>query len=189
VGKAWRRVIEEYNHFTKRCWWVETAMCDLFIALIPACELEDDDDIYCAECEERLDNACLCDDGYYCESCMKALIDELEPEAEAYALENCKITGPIHRFDKSFENRCTREEYEGGSKESYTENSVRCYNRHCRTNYDELIKHLDKDSPQDRVCYHAIRTRIDQLLEEEHERLEDEEQYCLLYDEEQDGAT
>lgn len=128
-----------------------------------------EDGVKCHRCSAHLmDEACY--DGvenYYCETCMKALIQEIEPEAEQYAQEHCKILVKLPRYDHDLTYRCTSKEYEEGDRESYTPNSYLCHCRHECTNYDELIQPLSRDSVEDKICYSAIHERITDMLEAE----------------------
>jgi hypothetical protein len=98
----------------------------------------------CEQCKQSVEELYPVEEGYFCEDCLNEIINDLEPEADEFALAECKITGKIHLFDGAHEVRCSHEEYEYGDKTSYTENSVAAYNRHSATNYDELIKPFSK---------------------------------------------
>jgi hypothetical protein len=136
---------------------------------------EDDNEHRCPQCDRTLgvDTECAYlkgipdrSDGYYCDSCTRALLLEAARDAVDVARDECKLTGRLHRFDPAHRSAPTREQYEAGDREAYTENSVRAYNRHDRTNYDALIAELDRDNAIDRIFYNAIRDRIDVLLDE-----------------------
>jgi hypothetical protein len=151
---------------------------DLF-SPIPVCEL-DEGEVRCTECKILLEEAYWDGDAWYCEGCINALAQVIVKEAESYALESCKITRPLAKYDARYEYRPTPEEYNSGAKEAYTENAHRAHCRHNCTNYDELIKTLSKYSEvlRDKVYYEAIRKRIDELLDDaigESGSLEDEE--------------
>ena len=129
--------------------------------------------LVCAECEQPIaDEAYPDGEKYLCESCFQEIIDGARQEAEAFAEANCKITGKLHRFDPENECACSPKDYALGEKESYTENSVRAQNRHNCTNYDELIPDRHDTSIRARELYQAIRTRIEELLDDA-----DEDQY------------
>ncbi len=133
---------------------------------IPVGEL-DEEGVACAECGARLeDEAFPVDADYYCAECIEELIKDLEEKAIKGAEEKCKITGPLPKYDPKKEFRCTPEDYESGMRESYTPNSYMALCRHKYTNYDELIKNLDRDSLSDEIWYFAVRQRIEELLAE-----------------------
>ena len=92
----------------------------------------------------------------------------MQPDFDEYAKELCKLTGQLAVYDPAGHYAPSPEEYEAGDREAYTENSVRAFNRHNRTNYDELIKPFSKHDtdPETRAYYSAIRTRIEELLDE-----------------------
>ena len=93
------------------------------------------------------------------------MIKEYALDINEYANE-VRITERIERFDPASRWAPTPEEYEAGSREAYTANSVRAFNRHCRTNYDALIDGLDRDDALERAVYNAVRERVDLLLDE-----------------------
>jgi hypothetical protein len=109
------------------------------------------------------------DAGYYCEACIPAVAAEAEVEARAFAREYCRVTRPLPPYDPAREYRCTPEEYASGNRESYTRSAHACYCRHECTNYDELVRGLDRPSVTDQILYAAIRERIKELLEEARE--------------------
>lgn len=130
-------------------------------------EFRNTNGVSCAECGEHVAHEAYLDGvgAYFCESCMNQFIREVEGEAVAYAEGHCKITLPLPRYDPTREYRCTPDEYAVGLRESYTTNAHMCSCRHNCTNYDELIKSLDRDSVRDKIYYMAIRARITDLLE------------------------
>lgn len=139
---------------------------------IPVSEIEEDSP-RCAECNDLLEGMAEFFDGsYLCESCMISLGWRLRTEAEQFATQNCKITRPIPEYDPDLEYRCSPEDYESGARESYTPNAFLAYCRHCHTNYDELLKPLDKHDHKDLFMYKEIRKRIISLLRAEVEKLE-----------------
>lgn len=80
----------------------------------------------------------------------------------------CKLTTQsFGKFNPWLESKCTRIEYENGIKESYTPNSFRASFRHNRTNYDELIKDLDRYSVSGKIYYQVIRKRIETMVEDQ----------------------
>lgn len=102
-----------------------------------------------------------------CRSCWdQSLREAAREEASAFAKASCKITGSLERYDPSGGFAPTPQEYESGSKEAYTANAVRAFNRHNSTNYDELIRDLDRDDPVSCAYYSAIRERIEELLDD-----------------------
>lgn len=100
-----------------------------------------------------------------CELCEPSITDEIAEEAEAYANCNCKINKKIHEFNSACESH-------GGRYNSYTRNAVACGNRHSCTNYDSLIVGLDRYDHIDQIYYDAIRTRTNELIEEDDDYLE-----------------
>jgi hypothetical protein len=142
-----------------------------FIKPIPAAELGDEADAgapRCADCDDAPDLICFDGEGYYCEACMEMRVAGLISQGVAYARQHCAITTPLPEYDPSREEKCTREEYATGFKESYSPNAYRACCRHNCTNYEGLIKGLDKHSHDvgDRILYTAIRERIEELLDE-----------------------
>ncbi len=136
-----------------------------FASSVPVVEL--DEEPACEKCRTRISGeAYPDDDGWYCESCMRERVFTFEAEARTYAEEHCRITKPLPWYNPLDEYRCTPEEYEMGDRESCTPNAHACHCRHNCTNYDELIKPLDRGSVRDQVFYSAIRDRIEELLEE-----------------------
>lgn len=142
---------------------------DLHIAVspTPVCE-RFEDGVHCAECNQHLREEAYYDgvESYYCEHCIDKLIESAKTEARSYAEANCKITKPLPKYDPQYEYRCTPEEYEMGARESYTPNAHMCHCRHNCTNYEELMKPLDRDSVVHQVFYSAIHNRITELLDE-----------------------
>jgi hypothetical protein len=104
------------------------------------------DGINCAGCDQHLTDQAYYDGvgDYYCERCIDALAAQARDEAEVFAAENCEITGDL----------------------SWDDNSM-AHLRHTRTNYEELIASLDRDSVVDRQRYLTIRKRIGEMLEDE----------------------
>jgi hypothetical protein len=136
-----------------------------FFAMIPAEQL--DEDATCQSCRRALDEWVYYDweEHYFCEPCAEALTERWLKEARAYAEANCRITSKLPSYDSSLEFTCTPQEYEEGDRVSYSENAYLCGCRHGCTNYDDLIRPLDRYYPKDRVYYFAIRERIHELLE------------------------
>jgi len=123
----------------------------------------------CICCEEAFVDEAIYDVNgeYYCKACFAEMVRELQPEALAFATEQCKfISDDLPIFDPLEEYRPTREEYEAGEKYANTENSFRCQLRHEYTNYDSLIAGLDRDVFYDQIIYAAIRARIMELVDE-----------------------
>jgi hypothetical protein len=132
---------------------------------VPANELRDGEPVSCDLCSKQITDLCYLDNEHtYCEGCTEALVKKLTGEAVAFAQENCVVTREFPKYDPSREFRCTPEQYENGDRESYTPNAYICHCRHTRTNYDDLIAGLDRDSIEDRVYYDAIRNRVDELV-------------------------
>lgn len=133
---------------------------------IPVGEI--DGDVTCGGCDDPVTGEAYYDgEGtYYCESCATDLAEGWTAEATEYAVQNCRITAPVPAYDPQREFRCTPEEYEAGAKESYTPNAHLAHCRHRCTNYEELLRGLDRDRAHDRVRVAAIRERVTELLEE-----------------------
>lgn len=152
-----------------------------YLPLVPVFEMiEEGEELRCAECNRLFgedEEAVYWGDVHRCEACSEKLAEIVEADAAEFAEENCKITKALPKYNPLHEFRCTREDYESGySKESYTRNSHLCYCRHNCTNYDELIKGLNRfdHSLENQILYQAIRCRIDELLEEQIEEDGDE---------------
>jgi hypothetical protein len=128
--------------------------------------------VRCVQCKRVIkEAACVLGDEYYCMECIDDEDAAITEEAREFALEHCKITRELPRYDERCEYGCTPEEYEAGERESYTPNSHLCYCRHTCTNYEELIKGLDRDEPADVTVYWAIKERINELLTEKIEEM------------------
>lgn len=126
----------------------------------------------CTRCKVTRCRECDCevyetiDDETYCGDCTKAIIEEHKSEIEELVAQ-VKLTGELVVYEPEHRSAPTREEYAAGFREAYTENSVRAYNRHSRTNYDKLIKDLDPDDALSRAAYEAVRRRVGELLGED----------------------
>ncbi len=99
----------------------------------------------------------------YCESCVEQIIEDHSEEIAEYAAQ-VKITGELEVYEPMEHFAPTPEQYDMGCREAHTENSVRAFNRHHRTNYEELIRGLSKDDALDRAFYTAVRERVNELL-------------------------
>jgi hypothetical protein len=137
----------------------------------------------CESCGKKLRRYAYCiSDGAYCKACSAdayadADADAYEEECREYAEAECKITMPFPIYDPDHEHRVTREEYEHGSRESYSRNAHSCHCRHQCTNYDSLIRKIAKDgSEASMVMYSAIRQRIQELVEDEIQRIGDKKE-------------
>ncbi len=140
-----------------------------------------DDVAACCSCVINIAGELYFDENScYCEDCALALSKEWFEDAQAFAQEQCKVTSKLPAYDPTCEFKCTREEYEGGSRESYTPNAYLCFCRHRCSNYDELIADLDRGDAEDRVYHAVIRHHIN-------ERIMDHEDYMHDDDEEDDG--
>ncbi|MBE7465613.1 MAG: hypothetical protein HS116_19230 [Planctomycetes bacterium] len=132
----------------------------------PVSEIEADE-VLCEKCKTKIEEeAYHLIDAYYCESCVGDLEDDVEIDAVAFAEKNCRIAHPLPKYDASQEFKCTPEEYANGNRESNTPNAYLCRCRHKFTNYDELIRELDRSEPHDRILYVAIHGRVMQLIKE-----------------------
>lgn len=122
----------------------------------------------CDKCGAQLTEAFAIDDdgGCACEVCAEKLFAELAAEATQFALDNCRITRHLPEYDPSLEFRCMPEEYEFGSRESYSPNAYLAVCRHGCTNYDELLRTRSRTCPIQAEFYHAIRSRIEAMIRE-----------------------
>ena len=164
----------------------------MFLCPVPAAEVFEGEDGYCSWCDALLVQAYFVAGRHYCEACATELAREEDVEAREYTREHCRVTRPLPPYDPALEYRCTPEEYAGGARESYTPNAHACYCRHNCTNYDELIRGLERYCPLDQIRYEAIRSRIEELLEEAREAALDAELEELLREdgpEEEDGGA
>jgi hypothetical protein len=151
----------------------------MYLPLIPVAEVtqEDGEELRCTECDKLFgedEEVAYFEDGYCCQTCAEERTEIAETEAKQFAEENCKITKTLPKYDPTQEFRCSPDDYESGSRESYTRNSHLCYCRHNCTNYDDLIKGLDKCDLEDQIAYEAIRCRIEELLRDQIEEDGDE---------------
>lgn len=117
--------------------------------------------IGCPECiyevEETIDGAA------HCSACSEKIVAENEDVIEEYVAQ-LKITGEVAQYDPAHHWAPTPDEYAAGFKEAYTENSVGAFNQHCRTNYDDLIRNLDRGDAFHRAVYEAVCARVAELL-------------------------
>lgn len=129
--------------------------------------------IPCHTCQARLDDEdvgdveppTVVDDLSFCRSCAMEFVEKTYgAEMDAWAAENVKVTGKLAEYDPEAHFAPTPEEYDMGMREAHTPNAVAAHNRHNRTNYDELIRDLDRDDPFDRALYFAIRRRVTALV-------------------------
>lgn len=121
----------------------------------------------CGECSQIIvSDYCYTNDQHFCEECAPAIASRLYAEAAAFAFENCEVAERLPLYDESKRDAPTPEEYADGYREAYTENAFRCMYRHRYSNYDELIRNLDKFDFADRIRYQAIRDRIEELIEQ-----------------------
>lgn len=127
----------------------------------------------CHTCHSNLDDEgtgdveppTVVDDLSFCRSCALEYVEKTHgAEMDAWAADNVKVTGQLDEYDPDVHFAPTREEYDMGMREAHTPNAVAAHNRHNRTNYDELIRDLDRDDPFDRALYRAIRRRVEALV-------------------------
>ena len=132
----------------------------------PVSDIEEEDEtrkdgVHCDDCGERLTDEAYwdSDSDCYCELCANQLVEKTKIEAESYAREHCKITCQPPTYDLVYE----------------TPNALAALCRHEYTNYDELIKDLDRDGITGRIYYKAIRLVIEELLDDVIDKMADDE--------------
>lgn len=135
----------------------------------PVSEIEEEsetrkDGVVCDDCGTRLTDEAYWDEGEcYCETCANQLVEETKIEAESYAREYCKITGPLPEHNPD--------------EESVIAHLADC--RHNYTNYEELLerlgRRLDRFSIVGKIYYQAIRLTIEELLEDMIDEMADDE--------------
>lgn len=137
------------------------------LSVFPAPVREDyEEGVQCADCDTHLPEEAYYDgiDEFFCKKCMDLRIEECHQEAVEFALENCRITSPLPEYESELELRCSPDAYAMGDWACYTPDYHMARCRHNCTNYDELIKDLDREAVPDRIYYNAIRERITDLL-------------------------
>ena len=131
---------------------------------------EGTDDRRCALC------SCILDEGEgeteegeepCCGACSNDFArEEASEEAEEYALEHVRLTGEVDpALDVSDHRRWLG--HGSGRPVHYRaeDKALRDAMRHSVTNYDALVRDLDRDDPVDRAHYNAIRARANELVE------------------------
>lgn len=134
--------------------------------------LEDDPDCDALRCdgcgqavEEAYRSAATGRVVRHCPACVAERLPRVVEEARGYAERHCRVTRrPLPAYDPVLEYRCTPEGYAAGDRSSYTRSSFRCRLRHEYTNYDVLIRDLDRLDWADGVRYLAVRRRMAELL-------------------------
>lgn len=117
------------------------------------------------DCDIRVRECGLNPDDQLCSICSDEIeIDCAMPAAKKYAKANCRLTGTPTKYNPEAHFACTPEEYNLGDRCSHTENSCLTLSRHNATNYDELIRELDRYDPRDQAYRAAIRDRCNQLV-------------------------
>jgi len=139
---------------------------------------------HCPDCDGEFSESITLEDeagsskrADYCLDCAQAIIKEYAPEIAEY-VSRVRITDRVEKYDPRYRSAPTREEYDAGFREAYTENAVRAHNRHTRTNYDELIRGLDRSDALEQAVYNAVRERVEELLDEallDEEEVDEEE--------------
>ncbi|HMI82556.1 MAG TPA: hypothetical protein VK550_00615 [Polyangiaceae bacterium] len=150
-----------------------------------SCDLTDNDDepSDCSNCEAPEGGVYVVGhEPPFCQACLR---ESAEDDARKFAEQFCCITDSLERFDEAQRFAPTPSEYEAGMTEAYTTNSVRAYNRHNRTNYEEIIGLLDRYDPVDQAIYGAVRDRINELLDEAFYDVTDDE---ISEDEDEDES-
>ncbi len=134
---------------------------DIMGAAISAANIPDPA-VKCTGCDNALDVDGEAyfgeDEDYYCESCANDNEEQVNQSAEEYAAATCEITQPLPR-EEPF--NCHTNTERGPDENSYMN-----YCRHQCTNYDELIRGLDRHSLDGRATYEAIRERVTNLIED-----------------------
>jgi len=124
--------------------------------------------VRCPVCTREVDGVYACDAEeavpYRCPVCVLKLLPEVIAEAQEFARVHCQITRPTPQYDPELEIKCTPEEYAAGNRESYSRKAFRNALRHEYTNYDDLLKSLDRNDWVDWVYYRVIRLRVAELL-------------------------
>ena len=107
-----------------------------------------------------------CED-FYCEKCMRGNSSAGGPAMLKRMLS--RIAGSPDRYPDTNPSASSAAPVKSTSRDSRNPlpNAYQCYLRHHCTNYDELIRPLERTSLADQFLYAAIRNRIEQLLEEE----------------------
>lgn len=153
-------------------------MTEVFCKIVILADLPEYDaaqPYHCEFCNAEITGLVCHDDccgNVICAECYTSAESEEErifdesPARIAEAVSMCKATADFPVFDESETWAPTPEQYERGERDAYTENSYRCYCRHSCTNYDDLIRNLDRHDAADQLVYDAIRARIDELVEQ-----------------------
>lgn len=130
-------------------------------------------DLICGMCECEITDSILYHmpaNDVICEKCYDDAVEKEDAEAEAAqpriaeAVAMCRATSDVSPYDKSEEYAPTREQYERGDKTAYTPNAYRAHVRHNCTNYDSIIRDLDRYDWIDRLICDAVRERIDEIV-------------------------
>ncbi len=103
---------------------------------------------------------------WFCSICLKEWAeDTLADDARSVAEALVRVTGEAEHYDVAHHYAPTYEEYAIGDRSAHTSNGVATRNRHCSTNYNELIAELERGNPLHEVYYEAIRARVDELTD------------------------
>ena len=124
----------------------------------------------CSICDASIKFEDECVDSYsqgiFCAECGETELETARDEAIEFAEQHVKVTRKPHLYDPACRDAPTPEEYEYGYREAYTENSVAAHNRHRCSNYDALIRGLDRYDPFDQIQYYAIRSVVEDRIED-----------------------
>lgn len=104
--------------------------------------------------------------GTLCGRCARETYEEAKKDAADYATANVRVVRDPEPYDPALRFAPTREEYALGQKAAYTPNAYHAQLRHCNTNYEALIRGLERGDPVDELFYWAVRSRVDELIAE-----------------------
>lgn len=132
---------------------------------VPIDEVTDEDEVPCAECGDTISDGHEIGDDLYCEDCIAYVLDEIRDEADQYAIDECRITSELPKYDPELGRWATPKKYLTGDRESYL-----CFCREHHTNYADLVaRHLGPydllDLEAKEFC-EAYSERLDAMLKE-----------------------
>jgi hypothetical protein len=144
-------------------------------------DFEEGDELCCEGCESVIEDEAYYDgyESHYCEQCSSDLEQRAYDEAKAFAMEHCELLPPLPEYDPEFSFRASPEEYENGERESCSPAAYRAVCRHAYSNYDVLIRDLDRDGYIDRIYYEVIRARVEELIQQAIDEMDDDVRLAL----------